>query len=78
MVMTCFTSDFIHSAADEWRPEAWQMMKTFSDLQFYSLRNARNGSTKDFRRTGEIVMITYISDSHVRTNMKQISSPCLL
>ncbi|MCD8151283.1 MAG: phage Gp37/Gp68 family protein [Clostridiales bacterium] len=34
-VYTCFTSDFFHQAADEWRPEAWAMMKERSDLQFY-------------------------------------------
>lgn len=34
-VMTCFTSDFFHPDADPWRPEAWQMMKIRSDLQFY-------------------------------------------
>ena len=35
VVFTCFTSDFFHPAADEWRPEAWAMMKERSDLQFY-------------------------------------------
>ena len=34
-VMTCFTSDFFHPAADEWRKEAWAMMKERSDLDFY-------------------------------------------
>ncbi|MCD8068309.1 MAG: phage Gp37/Gp68 family protein [Lachnospiraceae bacterium] len=34
-VYTCFTSDFFHPAADEWRPEAWAMMKERSDLTFY-------------------------------------------
>ncbi len=34
-VMTCFTSDFFHPAADGWRPEAWAMMKERSDLDFY-------------------------------------------
>ncbi|MCD8224972.1 MAG: phage Gp37/Gp68 family protein [Clostridiales bacterium] len=34
-VYTCFTSDFFHPAADEWRPEAWAMMKERSDLGFY-------------------------------------------
>jgi len=35
IVFTCFTSDFFHPAADEWRPEAWEMMKIRSDLQFF-------------------------------------------
>lgn len=34
-VYTCFTSDFFHPAADEWRPEAWSMMKERPDLQFF-------------------------------------------
>jgi len=32
---TCFTSDFFHSDADEWRPEAWRMMRERSDCNFY-------------------------------------------
>lgn len=34
-VYTCFTSDFFHPAADEWRPLVWSMMKERSDLSFY-------------------------------------------
>ena len=34
-VYTCFTSDFFHPAADEWRSEAWSMMKERPDLQFF-------------------------------------------
>src|SRR5450756_736774 len=33
-VYTCFTSDFFLEDADEWRPEAWQMMRQRSDLKF--------------------------------------------
>lgn len=33
-VFTCFTSDFFHADADEWRPEAWRMMRERSDLTF--------------------------------------------
>ena len=35
VVFTCFTSDFFHPDADEWRPEAWRMMKERQDLEFY-------------------------------------------
>jgi len=31
---TCFSSDFFHPDADEWRDEAWQMMRTRSDCSF--------------------------------------------
>jgi len=33
-VYTCFTSDFLLSEADEWRVEAWQMIRQRSDLNF--------------------------------------------
>lgn len=33
-VYTCFSSDFLVEDADEWRPEAWAMMKERSDLDF--------------------------------------------
>lgn len=35
IVFTCFTSDFLLSDADEWRPECWQMIKQRSDCMFY-------------------------------------------
>ncbi len=34
-VYTCFTSDFFHPAADEWRKEAWGFMKLRQDLKFF-------------------------------------------
>ena len=33
-VYTCFTSDFLLAEADEWRAEAWTMIKERSDLNF--------------------------------------------
>lgn len=35
VVFTCFTSDFLLSDADEWRPECWNMIKQRSDCFFY-------------------------------------------
>ncbi len=35
MVYTCFTSDFFVEGADEWRKEAWNMIKERSDLLFF-------------------------------------------
>lgn len=35
LVYTCFTSDLFLDAADEWREEAWEMMRTRSDLEFF-------------------------------------------
>lgn len=37
LVGTCFTSDFLVSDADAWRPEAWRMMRTRSDCEFFFL-----------------------------------------
>ncbi|MBK5723087.1 DUF5131 family protein [Dysgonomonas sp. Marseille-P4677] len=34
MVYTCFTSDFLLEDADEWRIEAWEMMRLRYDLHF--------------------------------------------
>lgn len=34
IVYTCFTSDFLLEEADEWRIEAWKMIKLRSDLNF--------------------------------------------
>lgn len=34
LVYTCFTSDFLVEEADEWRAEAWEMMRLRSDLRF--------------------------------------------
>jgi len=34
-VFTCFTSDFFLAEADEWRAEAWRMMRERSDLHFF-------------------------------------------
>ncbi|WP_424245065.1 protein gp37 [Elusimicrobium posterum] len=34
-IFTCFTSDFLLEEADEWRKEAWEMMKIRSDLNFF-------------------------------------------
>ncbi len=34
-VFTCFTSDFFLDEADEWRAEAWRMMRERADLSFF-------------------------------------------
>lgn len=34
LVYTCFTSDFFVKEADEWRQEAWAMMRQREDLEF--------------------------------------------
>jgi protein gp37 len=35
MIYTCMTSDFFVDEADEWRTEAWAMIKLRGDLQFF-------------------------------------------
>ena len=37
VIYTCFTSDFFHEAADEWRAQAWSMIKERSDCHFYMI-----------------------------------------
>ena len=34
-VFTCFTSDFFLDQADDWRPEAWSMIRERGDLRFF-------------------------------------------
>lgn len=34
LVYTCFTSDFLLQDADPWRAQAWEMIRTRSDLHF--------------------------------------------
>lgn len=36
-IFTCFSSDFFHKNADEWREEAWDMMRTRSDCSFFMI-----------------------------------------
>ena len=37
MISVCMTSDFFLEEADDWRPEAWDMMHARSDVAFYLL-----------------------------------------
>ncbi|MBR0404431.1 MAG: DUF5131 family protein [Eggerthellaceae bacterium] len=37
MISVCMTSDFFLEEADDWRPEAWDMMRKRSDVIFYLL-----------------------------------------
>lgn len=36
-VYTCFSSDFLVAEADEWRTDAWKMIKRRSDLYFFMI-----------------------------------------
>ncbi len=36
-IYTCFSSDFFHADADEWRPEAWEMIRERSDCTFFCI-----------------------------------------
>jgi protein gp37 len=36
-VFTCFWSDWFHAAADDWRPQAWELVKNCPNLQFQIL-----------------------------------------
>jgi hypothetical protein len=51
-VYTCFTSDFFHPNADEWRIEAWQFMKERKELQFFLSPSARPLPCKSASRLG--------------------------
>lgn len=47
-VYTCFSSDFLIEEADEWRRDAWQMMRLRQDLHFVFF-------TKRIERLGEVL-----------------------
>ena len=36
-IFTCFSSDFFHADADEWREEAWNMIRERSDCTFFMI-----------------------------------------
>ena len=36
-IYTCFSSDFFHQDADEWRPEAWDIIRSRSDCDFFMI-----------------------------------------
>ena len=36
-IATCFSSDFFHADADEWRDEAWDMIRERSDCTFFMI-----------------------------------------
>ena len=36
-IFTCFSSDFFHPAADDWRNEAWEIIKERSDCTFFMI-----------------------------------------
>ena len=37
LIYTCFSSDFFHPTADEWRDELWTMMRERSDCTFFMI-----------------------------------------
>ena len=36
-IYTCFSSDFFHSAADDWRDQAWEMIRERKDCTFFMI-----------------------------------------
>ena len=37
LIYTCFSSDFFHKDADEWRDEAWEMIRERRDCSFFMI-----------------------------------------
>lgn len=37
MIYTCFSSDFFHADADDWRSDAWDMMRNRTDCTFFMI-----------------------------------------
>ena len=51
-VYTCMTSDFFVEEADEWRSDAWEMIKYRSDLKFYIITKRIDRFDKCIYRDG--------------------------
>ena len=69
-IFTCFTSDFFHPAADEWRAEAWAMMRERSDCNFFMVtkRPERIAAAlpADWGETGYDNVYVPIENGHLR------------
>lgn len=48
MVWTCFTSDFFLNSADQWRDEAWRMIRERHDLSFFMITKRIDRAEKCF------------------------------
>jgi protein gp37 len=74
-IFTCFTSDFFHPAADEWRTEAWAMMKERSDCHFFMVtkrpERIRTALPANWGETGyENVQVSCTCENQYWTNRR--------
>lgn len=69
VVYTCFSSDFFVEEADAWRKEAWEMMRTRSDLHFLMITKRIDRFGNASLRTGRTAILTsrYVVPSKTRT-----------
>lgn len=59
ILYTCFSSDFFLAEADEWRKEAWEMIRKRKDLSFFMI-------TKRIDRFYEVMPVNWKEDyNHV-------------
>ena len=52
MLRVCMTSDFFLPEADEWRDEAWDIIRQRPDVKFFLLTNVRSAWQIICRKTG--------------------------
>lgn len=74
LVYLCFSSDFLLEDADEWRSEAWKIIKERSDCTFLFLTKRIERSISVFPMTGETAMIMLWSAARLRIRRRPIVS----
>lgn len=71
-VFLCFNSDFLIEEADEWRKEAWEMMKIRNDLNFFFITKRIErfmiGLPDDFEGGYDNVTVSITVENQLRAN----------
>ena len=69
LVYTCFTSDFLIEEADEWRIEAWKMMRERYDLHFLFITKRIDRSANVCLRIGGtgMIMLPFVAPWKIKT-----------
>lgn len=74
IVYTCMTSDFFLEEADEWREEAWHMIRERSDLSFYiitkRIERFRSGLPRDWGEGYENVTVCSTCENQRRADQR--------
>ena len=74
IIYTCFTSDFFIDAADEWRAEAWDMIRSRADCTFFMItkppERIRQSLPKDWETGWDHVHISCTCENQYWTDRR--------